>query len=527
MPIIPAFDPSTGASGGPSGGGGGGAAPIWLNVPTQVVQLGGSSTGAITLSTPTNGTGPYSYRVLSYGNNDQTRTLIVSGNVLEVNNTPSFVTWGQGASGIGYRVLVWDSLGNFGVGVLLIYQDPTWTSEILGDVVLDYDQSTDGYLFAGPRNLPAGWTFGTSYAPAGDGFSYPIAFDSATSIGDRFANCAPGSFVALMYRTVSPSSVSQINFLILRRKLDMANLHWSWAKTFDLIDWNNLSAWSPTVPLTNTALATVVETIASTSKSYNMDRRAATVTAGLAPTLETATISGGVATLETQNTAASTRVISMSFRPGPPNTSQTYREGTFGASVALLARMKVAVTITGDAASADIRLGRDFTPSSGAGIRIAGTTNTVGGQPGVRISFTRSSFLISQGTFRKSVWGGGTPFGLDIIFVGGNTWVCAYPWDNSWTDYPEWDPYVFQPKAENLIGPSMVGDRASANAVNSPYPFGSNFPIDTTGGSIATFSTNNGVNIGVTQGNTANNGAKVVVENFQYYWSSANMGVVR
>ena len=76
MPIVPVF------------GGGGGSTPTpapppeWLNVPTRVERMASQNPSLVytfTLATPTNGTPPYTYRVIG-GNPSRTDgTLKVTG----------------------------------------------------------------------------------------------------------------------------------------------------------------------------------------------------------------------------------------------------------------------------------------------------------------------------------------------------------------------------------------------------------------------------------------------------------------
>jgi hypothetical protein len=99
--------------------------------------------------------------------------------------------------------------------------------------------------------------------------------------------------LVLMWGTTGP--VFTINLLVLRRKIDLTT-SWTWKPTLDFIDWDNLSTYSPSIPIgTGTAFTANTETIAATGKSYSLERACYTQTAGLAPTFEQASISGGVA----------------------------------------------------------------------------------------------------------------------------------------------------------------------------------------------------------------------------------------
>lgn len=474
---------------------------------------------------PTNGVGPYSYKVMCCNSSSQIATNTVTGNVLEITETVGTSPAGSGGSAMGYRVMVWDSAGNFGIGFLFVYQSSAWIVNVLEEKVLDYDEDTDGWVFAGPRNLPVGYAFASSYAPTGDGFSYPYPATSVQAIGDRLANTPPGGALCLMYGAQSGGQFA-LNLLILRRKIDLAN-SWFWENTSDFLDWSNLSDYTPTVPVgTSSAFTGVTETIAATGKTYLVERACYTQVAGSAPTYEEASLTSGVAVVETQNTAASTRVVTLSLRPGLINSLQPHKEGTLNPWLALMVRAKVTVTLTGNSASVDLRLGKSYTPLAGLGLRIAGTTTLVGGQPAIRIHATRSNFLVNSGTYRKSVFADGSPIGVDFMILGGRPYIALYPWDPAWTDYPEWSPDGMFLPVDGTVGPISASFQDNAGAANSAFPWGQNYPIQTTA-DINNFSSNNGIFLAATQGNAANGGARIVVEDVRFLWSTMNLGVSR
>lgn len=531
MPIVPVF----------GGGGGSGptppSTPIWLEVPTQIERVVSNNSTlvyTIGLNTPVNGVAPFTYRVLGGNATQSNGALKVTGNQLELlSPNTSLSSTGSQPQGVPFRVLVWDSAGNFGVGALILTPETNATSypiEILEEKVLDWDESTDGWVFAGPRNPPAGWSIGSAWASIGDGVTYPRPTTSAQVIGPIRANTPPGGFMVAQYYTDNSGLgvVGKTNYLVLRRKLDMSKLGWSWAPTLDFLDWNNLSSFSPTVPLgTSAALATVTESIPATGQSYALERTAYSAATGLTPTLEVATVSGGVAVLETQNTLASSRVVALVLRPALNSASQSFRMNAGSAALAVMARMRAKVTLTGASPAVDIKLGATLTGAL-PGIRIAGLTGVqFGTDPAVRISATRTGTLQVLGSFRRSVWGAGGEIGIDFLMSGGSAWICAYPWDPAWTDYPEWDDEALSLDVPNVIGPTLITTNSgTASSPNAPYVFGGPPAASPNGGPNMT--NDMGVVASVSIAGAAGNGGRVEISNVQYYWKMLSLlGVVR
>jgi hypothetical protein len=321
---------------------------------------------------------------------------------------------------------------------------------------------------------------------------------------------------------------SKLNLLILRRKIDVTKPGWSWAPAPDFMDWGNLSSFSPTVPLgTSSTLATVTETLSATGKSYSLERAAYAVTAGVTPTSEVATLSGGVAVLESQNTVTSTRVVAMVLRPAINSTGQNFRMSAGSASLAVLVRMRAKITLTGPSPSVDIKVGSTVS-SAIPGIRITGNVGIVfGSDPTVRISTLRSGTLLSLGAFRRSVWGAGAEIGVDFLMAGATTWVAAYPWDPTWTDYPEWDDQSLTLDVPQVIGPTQININ-SANTMASNAPYASGGPPSATATAQSNMTTDMGIIPSVLLNNSAGNGARVEISNVQYYWKMMNLqGVVQ
>lgn len=516
----------------------GAVVPIWLDVPTQIERMISNNNSLVytfTLNTPTNGTPPYSYRVLGgNANNIGESGFQLTGNVLElVRQETSAGAPGASVTNQPFRVLVWDSAGNFGVGILLLRApleavDPP--VEIVEEKVLDYDEDTDGWLFAA-QTLPAGWTLGGSAYSQGDCVTYPIPLNGAQVLGEQLANCAPGSCAVMSYgiSNAGTGELSKLQFRILRRKVDVTKQGWSWAPTSDFLDWDNLSSFTPTVPLvTGSAFATVTETIAATGRSYRFERAAYTPTAGVTPTFEVAEVSGGVAVLESQNSVASTRVAVIALRPALNNTAQSFRQSASSSSLAVLCRMRAKITLTGDSPAIEIKVGGTVSTAP-VGIRMEGVVGSLGfgGDPIARISALRTGSAIKLGGWRRSVWTSGAEIGIDFMMSGATTWLAAYPWDPTWTDYPEWDDSTMTLDVPQVIGPVQIVSAQVSNSSNAaPYSVGG---VPTLSANALTNITNDmGIVMSVQLQNRAGNGGRIEISNVNYFWKMQNLqGVVR
>lgn len=517
----------------------GAVVPIWLDVPTQIERMfhfNNSLVYTFTLNTPTNGVGPYSYRVLGgNANNSGESGFLLTGNQLElVRQETSAGGPGVSVTNQPFRVLVWDSAGNFGIGILLLRAplevvDPP--VEIVEEKVLDYDEDTDGWLFAA-QTLPAGWSMaGSSAYSQGDCVTYPRPLTNAQILDVQLANCAPGSCAVMSYAisNASTGELSKLQFRILRRKIDVTKQGWSWAPTADFMDWDNLSSFTPTVPLVpGSAFATVDETIAATGRSYRLERAAYTPIAGVTPTFEVAAVSGGVAVLESQNTVASSRVTVIALRPAINSTAQNFRQSSSSSSLAVLCRMRAKVTLTGDSPAIEIKVGNAVSSAS-VGIRMEGVIGSAGfgGDPIARISALRTGTAIKLGGFRQAVWTSGAEIGIDFLMAGAITWLAAYPWDPAWTDYPEWDDETLTLDVPQAIGPvQIVGAQQNQSSNAAPYSVGG---VPVLGANALTNITNDmGIVMSVQLQNRAGNGARIELSHVQYLWKMQNLqGVVR
>jgi len=518
MPIVPFFDPLTGASGG-GGGGGGASTPVWLDVPTQVVQQASASTGSITLNTPTNGTAPFVYRVVPHGRTTNA-TLTVSGNVLQLNGAAVPSTSVSEGSSTAYRVIVRDAVGNVGVGVLFVWTDlgANYSYIVAEEKVLDWDEDVEGYSFA--ARTPVGSS--TAYRPTGDGFMYPRPVTAGDAEGARWASCPPGSFIVGNYLRQIGADY-QLVLLILRRKLDLTNIGQNWIEAPDFIAWPDLSAFSPTIPLgTASTFATVVETNTVNGKSYALDRLAYAVTAGTAPTSESASVSGGAAVLSTQNTVGSTRLIDLSLRPAVQSTN-SQREGSMYSSIASMVRVKCRATLTGDYSYAEVKFGQDY-PGSGStnfGIRLRGrqaVSFTIAGNPALLVSINRSGVIQSLGWVTRSLFDG-VDIGVDLITLGTVGYVAVYPWNPAWTDFPDYSDHGFTLPVDGCLGPVPVPVNAQFVQTNMPYAAGG-YPVQAQGNVQDSFTRNWGVHFAVAQGGTGSGGAQLNIYTVKYYWKA-------
>lgn len=529
MPIVPAFNPDTGASGGPAPvGPSPSSAPVWLDVPTQIEALAGTSvTASITLNTPTNGTAPYSYRVIPTAQL-QNSTLSISGNVLEISNPAALATSATVTGSECYRVIVRDSAGNLGVGALIILVKPNAAdTTLLIEHTLDWNQSTEGYLFTA-RSSPSATA--TGYQPSGDGFGYPKPVTVADVEGDRWANTPPGGcFLQLYRRTNYPSSgQNQIVFLLLRRKLNMTGN--SWVEAQDFLKFDSLNNITPTVPLgTSSTFTTTTENNPVTSLSYKIQSVAYAITAGTAPTAETASYStGGPLLLSTAATTASTRVITFGLRPASSGVAGVNeRYGSLSTAIAGMIRIKCKITLTGDYPYLDIVWGNVLVGSapSSVGIRIRGrqaTSFTIGGQPAVQVWVQVGGTLRVVGWFRRSLFDG-SDIGIDIMALGGVASASIYPWDPAWTDFPDYIYEAFSLDVPNVIGPIPIAVSSTITRTNLPYS-GGVLPIYTVGAQLDN-SNNWGVHFGIAPGGNAAGGtADLEVYAVKYYWKMLNIG---
>lgn len=534
MPIIPAFDPSTGASGGPpSGGGGGGTTPIWLNLDTQIVYVSSTSaTVNVTLSTPTNGVAPYRYTVFPGHQTSTGSSLTISGNVLEASRLSALNTNVSNTGSQCYRVICRDSAGNLGIGALiLINKVLSADTDLLIERVLDWDEDPEGYLFSA-RSSPS--AAAASYQPSGNGFGYPRPATVAQVEGDRWANTPPGGcFLQLYRRTNYPASgQNQMVYLLLRRKVDMSGGA-SWVEAQDFLKFDSLNNLTPTVPLGTSSTTTyTVETNSVTGLPYQMEWTAHANPAGVAPVTETASYTtGGPLLLSTSASGASTRLIRFDLKPANPS-FVTQRYGSLSLEIGGMIRTHCKVSLTGDYSWVDFRFGNGLSNDC-FGLRIRGNQGsggghgTIGGQPSVQVSGSRLGGVLVDGNWVRRSEFVEVDIGVDMITLGGQAFVAVYPWDPAWTDFPEYASDSFTPanSVPRFVGPMVL--QTNLGNVRPSLAYGgdsSNVPM-MLGATTNETANRWGVSFGVSPGNNASGGAAgLEVYAVKWYWKMLNLG---
>jgi hypothetical protein len=521
MPIVPVF------------GGGGGSSPTpspavrqWLDLPTQTVQLASSATGNITLNTPTNGFAPFRYEVVPtyLGPN---ATLTVSGNVLEISNTAVLSTSITQGSSTAYRVIVFDSVGNYGVGALILWTETgaNYTFAPVIEQVVEWDEQPNGVVFA--ARTPVGTE--TAYRPSGDGFSYPRPVTTPQVEGERLMNTPPGGFLVNFYMRNLGSSTFQLVCLVLRRKMNVYAPNGSWLKSPDFISWPDVATIAPTIPLSTVGSTTPsVEANSENGKSYAMERITYARTAGLTPTAETCVIDSGAAEISTYNTVSSTRIVAFVLRPATPGVvANSQREASMSRALGGMMRVKARVTLDGNYSFAEVMLGQTYTSSSPSsiGLRFQGPSSTVfsiAGQPAIKISANIGGSLRQIGWYRRSVFAGSDFIGIDIISLGGVNYVTVYPWDSSWTDFPDYDDDRFNLSVDGCIGPVPV--LVNAVGISTSARYAGNLPTYYNSNTVTNASIHWGVVGAVGQGNNGSGGATLEMSKVEYYWKTMNLG---
>ena len=264
----------------------------------------------------------------------------------------------------------------------------------------------------------------------------------------------------------------------------------SWVEAQDFLKFDSLNNITPAVPLgTSSTFTTTTENNPVTSLSYKIQSVAYAITAGTAPTAETASYStGGPLLLSTAATTASTRVITFGLRPASSGVAGVdERYGSLSTAIAGMIRLKCKITLTGDYPYLDIVWGNILVGSapSSVGIRIRGrqaTSFTIGGQPAVQVQVQVGGTLRAVGWFRRSLFDG-SDIGIDIMALGGVASASIYPWDPAWTDFPDYTYESFSLDVPNVIGPIPIAVSSTITRTNLPYS-GGVLPIYTVGAQL-------------------------------------------
>lgn len=542
MPIVPFF-PQGGSTPTPSG-------PTWLDVPTQIESIANTAVDdpilAVTLNSPTNGVGPYKWKVIPnfpWPGSWMGRQYGTGGQTFEVSN----IRFPDNQSDLGqrqvsWRVIVEDSLGNWGVGLLIIHErnaDETRPPVIIEQVL---SPTVGEYQFAA-RTPPAGVTSRANYNPLGTGFCYPSPVEPSGTTNHEATQFVlttpPGGVCAISYRRLfsGPPNESERVWLIVRRELDSEDMEYgwgSWSESQDFLDWSNITNISFTTPLgTSSSQTAVIYTNAVTGRNYPAAYLAYAQTAGVTPALEVANITGGVATLTSNSNSgtSSNRQVWLSFFPRVQQTVQdtATRAASLGSDCGYMIRIKFNLTLRGIHGFADFRIGPSAT-SSANGMRILGRGNDFlydGSIEPIRFQAVRAGSTISFSSIRRSLMDG-QDWGIDFYSAGGQTWLAMYPWDAGWTDFPEYrkDTLDFVDPPANCIGPSQVLQNGANNAPNSPYSYGP-WPIAQVDNSQQVGNGNGviGVHLGMNCGANAatDGGGTLIVKEVKYYWKSMNL----
>jgi hypothetical protein len=432
----------------------------------------------------------------------------------------------QGSS-TAYRVIVFDSAGNYGVGALIIWTETgaNYTFAPVIEQVVEWDEHPNGVVFA--ARTPVGTT--TLYRPSGDGFSYPRPVTTPQVEGERLMNTPPGGFLVNFYMRDLGSSTFQLVCLVLRRKMNVDAPSGSWLKSPDFLSWPDIATIAPTIPLSTVGTTTsTVESNSDNGKSYAMDRIVYARTAGLTPTAETCVIGSGAAEISTYNTASSTRIVSLLLRPGSlATTGNSQREGSMSRALGGMIRVKARVTLAGDYSFAEVMLGQNYTSTSPSSIGLrfqgpSGSVFTIAGQPAIKISANIGGTLRQIGWYRRSVFAGSDFIGIDVISLGGVNYVTVYPWNPSWTDFPAYDDDIFNLSVDGCIGPVPVLVNAAGILTSARYA--GNLPVHYNSNDVLNASIHWGVIGAVGQGNSGSGGATLEMTKVEYYWKTMNLG---
>ena len=549
MPIVPVF-----------GGGGGGATPptppgslTWLDVPTQIVNISTTATNepvaSLTLNAPTNGTGPFTYRVFptwSFPSNLELRQYGTGNSQVQISGVRNLAQDNDKYQrGVAWKVIVEDSLGNWGAGLLIVYEldpDELATPALVLEQVLTPAQTS--YQF--PARTPPLTSSWINYNPLGTGFVYPSPVEPAVSTNHeatQFVVTVPaGGFCAFSYTRfrLSPNRYERV-WMIVRRQMDGADMRagWGpWEESQDFLDWANMPAFTPTMPLTSTNQGgTVIATNSATGRQYPMGNLANLQTTGISTPLVTDELSysGGLAKIRTEigGNQASNRQVWMSLLPYTFQTVQdtATRSCSLGTDSGLMVRVKFNLTLLGLYAFSDLRVGPAAYSGKYVGLRIRGRQNgfLIDGEESLVIQVVRGSSLFVWAAVRRSQMDG-VDWGADFFTTGGQTWLTLYPWDPAWTDFPAYreDIIDFVSRPAGTIGPSSAAqDAAGFAAQGAPWSMGpwplaqSDASLQTTNGN-SVLAIHGGMNCG---GNAtaATNGGTLLIKDVKYEWCSLSL----
>lgn len=280
MPIVPFFDPATGASGGPTSGGGGGAANTytWLNMPNKVHMINSVPSpdpSGYAWDAPTNGVGPYTYEVVAIQTQGQgTWANYDLANRLIFATRPSLAS-NDTVHPMLFRVRAFDSVGNWGDGYVFIFQGFGVTADniIYDEVVLEEQDAPVTYTVPAFGGTYKGTGSDTNWSHVeGSGVMYPHPMKDTTNTtlgryqGPFTIDPAPGAslFFTTCQRATPTSGTLKYIVQSFRRKRNsgMTRNDPPWQTVLDY-DLKAIGATSPAswpVPIVSTTTSDIVWT---------------------------------------------------------------------------------------------------------------------------------------------------------------------------------------------------------------------------------------------------------------------------
>lgn len=326
MPIIPAFDPDTGASGGPSSGGGG-ASNVWLDIPAQATFSNNTlppgpsgSIGQFTLPLPTNASGQTYYRI-----NLATRADNATP-VRNWNNLTRTVSWDTVVQTTGTSNLpdvfmfeVTDDAGNYGIGYHLFayFTSPLSRMVCRTEIVLEEDDPPYSLTYAPYEPGATGsndsvipiYIVGTGKVTGAQAVAQKVS--TLVYQGPFTVDPPPGGVVFMYTMQEFGSTNPGTHFIVqpIRRRRAAGTQLGKFVRNYEL-DVTLLDSTGITMPVTGTP-STAANTPAGNPSYYDLVTVAASVlTAGSASTSEQANaVSGTGLVTELVTTASNTRGI--------------------------------------------------------------------------------------------------------------------------------------------------------------------------------------------------------------------------
>jgi len=462
MPIIPAFDPSTGASGGPAPVGPPPpppGIPTWLDIPSRVhlIQTVPSpDPSEYEWNAPTNGTAPYTYEVTVMGSQpnaagwytydyDNRKIISTRPAGIGTDNTPALL----------FRIRAYDADGNWGDGhVLLMYSFAT------GQTVLDeqvLEESDPAVSFTFPPHAGT-WVGTNSNSPwshlVGSGDCYPSAMKGTTTAryqGPFTVDPSPGSVIFMNTVQKNPSS-SDTRYIVkaFRRKRadNMTSLNAPYRAVIDY-DWTDIGTqipytWPPQPSgLTSNTFSWAEPGIGTDASTFTNQ----TAVTGAA-SVEQATLDSTGFGLRIENPTSSARQqllrceLRLMTSHNTPNTAPLgIRNAMIGASDEVVLRVVGTFSWSGTASQVGIAFGGANSGAVRVQFRQGGA---IGGAPATNVAFieiNNGSSMRTIGVARASEVKD-VPIGIDFYLRGTSFTSVVYVYGGSLPDLNEQNPYA-------------------------------------------------------------------------------------